>query len=101
MYACRTCQYSQPAASACIFRHDLSNTVGETAGVTQDVGADPTVGLPDFCTLCGQELSCEVCGMGCCGGSTRTEDSEGEADRSLWMDDPGSIEQPSDPMQAV
>ena len=101
MYACRTCQYSQPAASPCVFRHDLSNTVGETAGVTQDVGADPTVGLPDFCTLCGQKLSCEVCGMSSSGGSSCTEDREGEADRSLWMDDPGPIEQQSDPIQAA
>lgn len=32
--------------------------MGETAGVTQDVGSDPTVGLPDFCTLFGQEIQC-------------------------------------------
>ena len=38
----------------------MYNTVGETAGVTQDVGSDPTVGDPSdisfCCTLCGQEL---------------------------------------------
>ena len=39
----------------------MYNTVGETAGVTQDVGSDPTVGGPDpdvyhCCTLCGMEL---------------------------------------------
>ena len=39
----------------------MYNTVGETAGVTQDVGSDPTVGDSDFdtfrcCTLCGMEL---------------------------------------------
>lgn len=37
----------------------MYNTVGETAGVTQDVGSDPTVGDPvDFycCTLCGMDL---------------------------------------------
>lgn len=39
----------------------MYNTVGETAGVTQDVGSDPTVGDPDpdvyhCCTLCGMEL---------------------------------------------
>lgn len=37
----------------------MYNTVGETAGVTQDVGSDPTVGDPDdwnCCTLCGMLL---------------------------------------------
>jgi DNA-directed RNA polymerase II subunit RPB9 len=51
-FACRTCQYSEEAASSCVFRNILNNAVGETAGVTQDVGSDPTVGLP-FCLLCG------------------------------------------------
>ena len=43
----------------------MYNTVGETAGVTQDVGSDPTVGgiyFEEFCcTLCGREMegSCE------------------------------------------
>ena len=32
--------------------------MGETAGVTQDVGSDPTVGLP-FCLLCGSAVVCE------------------------------------------
>lgn len=29
--------------------------------MTTDVGSDPTVGLPDFCTLCGQAISCFYC----------------------------------------
>ena len=83
MFACRTCQYSEEAQSSCVFRNNLYNTVGETAGVTQDVGSDPTVGSsPDsldlrslghqvpndpcdlFCTMCGKELElfCTVCG---------------------------------------
>lgn len=81
-----------------MYRNELSNTVGETAGITQDVASDPTVGahtavseptaapassisrndnnanaafsvpsppmspLPDFCTMCGQEIFCEKCG---------------------------------------
>lgn len=61
MYACRTCQFSEEASSSCVFRNNLYNTVGETAGVTQDVGSDPTVGIPDFCTLCGQAITCPVC----------------------------------------
>ncbi|KAF1986643.1 DNA-directed RNA polymeras-like protein II subunit rpb9 [Aulographum hederae CBS 113979] len=43
MFACRTCQYSEPATSSCIFRNDLSTTVGDTAGITQDVSQDPTL----------------------------------------------------------
>ena len=61
MFACRTCQFSEPATSSCVFRNILHNSVGETAGVTQDVGSDPTVGLPIFCTLCGQEVGCPSC----------------------------------------
>jgi DNA-directed RNA polymerase II subunit RPB9 len=57
-------------------RHEIASTVGDTAGITQDVGQDPTVGLsdsfsdtslsgplPDFCTMCGQEIFCEICGQ--------------------------------------
>ena len=57
-FACRTCQYSEEATSSCVFRNNLSNTAGETAGVTQDVGSDPTVGLP-LCLLCGCVVMCE------------------------------------------
>jgi DNA-directed RNA polymerase II subunit RPB9 len=57
-FACRTCQYSEEAASSCVFRNVLNNAVGETAGVTQDVGSDPTVGLP-LCLLCGCLVLCE------------------------------------------
>ena len=71
MFACRTCQFSEPAASSCVFRNNLYNTTGDTAGVTQDVGADPTVGSPDSCTctLCGEELLCSICGEAACTGS--------------------------------
>ncbi|KAI4278914.1 MAG: hypothetical protein L6R38_005129 [Xanthoria sp. 2 TBL-2021] len=43
MYCCRMCQYSEEADSACIFRNNIYNVIGETAGVTQDVGSDPTL----------------------------------------------------------
>ena len=76
MFACRTCQFSEPATSACVFRNDLQNSVGEVAGVTQDVGSDPTVGLPEFCTLCGQEIVCVVCG----------EVMEPNSDKHRYMD---------------
>jgi DNA-directed RNA polymerase II subunit RPB9 len=49
-FACRTCQFSEEATSSCVFRNVLNNAVGETAGVTQDVGSDPTVSLPIFHT---------------------------------------------------
>ena len=61
MFACKTCQYSEKATSACVYRNNLDTSIGETAGVTTDVGSDPTVGLPDFCTLCGQPISCVHC----------------------------------------
>ncbi|KAL2200194.1 hypothetical protein P885DRAFT_27254 [Corynascus similis CBS 632.67] len=44
MFTCRTCNFSEEATSSCIFRNAMNNAVGETAGVTQDVGSDPTVG---------------------------------------------------------
>ncbi|KAI0816741.1 hypothetical protein GGR55DRAFT_252039 [Xylaria sp. FL0064] len=46
MYTCRTCQYTEEATSSCVFRHVLNSAAGETAGVTQDVGSDPTVCSP-------------------------------------------------------
>jgi hypothetical protein len=76
-FACRTCSFSEKAATSCVFRNELRNTVGETAGITQDVGQDPTVGLsdsdiPDFCTFCGNEIFCEICGQ--------------ETDRGFWLE---------------
>ncbi|EFX00638.1 DNA directed RNA polymerase 2 [Grosmannia clavigera kw1407] len=47
-FTCRTCQYTEEAASTCVFRNVLNNAAGETAGVTQDVGSDPTVGAAFF-----------------------------------------------------
>lgn len=58
-FACRTCQYSEEATSSCVFRNILNNAVGETAGVTQDVGSDPTVGPLLLCLLCGNVVICE------------------------------------------
>ncbi|KAK0622575.1 DNA-directed RNA polymerase II subunit RPB9 [Immersiella caudata] len=43
LFTCRTCSYSEEAQSSCIFRNVLNNAAGETAGVTQDVGSDPTL----------------------------------------------------------
>lgn len=65
MFACRTCPYSEEAStSACVFRNDLSNTVGETAGITQDVGSDPTVGGHSYDGLDFSLPLCSMCGQG-------------------------------------
>lgn len=80
MFTCRTCKFSEEATSSCIYRNVLNNAAGETAGVTQDVGSDPTVGdtslLPKerihghwdssasayaLCLCCGVIIICEVC----------------------------------------
>ena len=57
MFACRTCNFSEPAPSQCVWRNQLTNTVAETAGVTTDVGGDPTVSDSHisslFCLMCG------------------------------------------------
>jgi DNA-directed RNA polymerase subunit M/transcription elongation factor TFIIS len=59
MYTCRTCQYTEEAQSSCVFRNVLNNAAGETAGVTQDVGSDPTVSVLNAvaCVMCGCPLS--------------------------------------------
>lgn len=50
-FTCRTCQYTEEASSTCVFRNLMNNAVGETAGVTQDVGSDPTVSHTSPATL--------------------------------------------------
>ncbi len=74
-FTCRTCQYTEEANSTCVFRHLLNNAAGETAGVTQDVGSDPTVGDLSLkapaggagpiviCLCCGKLVRCEICGV--------------------------------------
>lgn len=74
-FTCRTCQYTEPAQSSCIYRNKLNTSAGETAGVTQDVGSDPTVSSPFpcrkhrlpvvICICCGSTISCEICGRPC------------------------------------
>ncbi|PHH64680.1 hypothetical protein CDD81_4121 [Ophiocordyceps australis] len=62
-FVCRTCQYSEEAASTCVFRNVLNNSAGETAGVTQDVGSDPTVSelMSAICVTCGHIILCDYC----------------------------------------
>lgn len=75
--------------------------------MTQDVGADPTVGLPDFCTLCGQEILCFLCGDECCvelvclslsnnADSPLDEEMEEEKekeDENQWREERASVKQ--------
>ncbi|KAI9902391.1 hypothetical protein N3K66_001743 [Trichothecium roseum] len=49
-YTCRTCQFTEEAQSSCVYRDVLNTSAGETAGVTQDVGSDPT--LPRSKSVC-------------------------------------------------
>lgn len=44
MFACRSCQYSEPAQAARIYRNALKEQVEETPGNVEDVAQDPTVG---------------------------------------------------------
>lgn len=68
MFACRTCPFSEPATASCIYRNELNVSVAETSGNVEDVAQDPTVGepasdsAPHMCTLCGQEITCPMCG---------------------------------------
>ncbi|TDZ40711.1 DNA-directed RNA polymerase II subunit RPB9 [Colletotrichum trifolii] len=67
-FTCRTCQFTEEAQSTCVFRNIMNNAAGETAGVTQDVGSDPTVGdaqpvlAPVVCIGCGYAILCSGCG---------------------------------------
>ncbi|KAF4950712.1 hypothetical protein FGADI_7986 [Fusarium gaditjirri] len=67
-FTCRTCQYTEDAKSTCVFRNVLNTSAGETAGVTQDVGSDPTVSHlpPVLCYGCGGVILCTSCGQPDC-----------------------------------
>jgi DNA-directed RNA polymerase II subunit RPB9 len=64
-YLCRTCQYQVEADQSCVFRNILNSSSGETAGVTQDVGSDPTVSEAPavLCLYCGTCITCTLCGV--------------------------------------
>ncbi|KAI2612183.1 DNA-directed RNA polymerase II subunit RPB9 [Hypoxylon fragiforme] len=55
-FTCRTCQFTAEATSSCVFRNVMNNAAGETAGVTQDVGSDPTLPRSNkTCPVCKYE----------------------------------------------
>ncbi|UKZ77046.1 hypothetical protein TrVFT333_004763 [Trichoderma virens FT-333] len=82
-FTCRTCQYTEDAQSTCVFRNVLNNSSGETAGVTQDVGSDPTVSTSDFapvlCLSCEAVIYCNVCGVAA-NGAARVSPSPNESE---------------------
>ncbi|CAK7271358.1 hypothetical protein SEPCBS119000_004564 [Sporothrix epigloea] len=104
-FTCRTCQYTEEAVSTCVFRNVLNNAAGETAGVTQDVGSDPTVGVsraapasvsaPDpntllfskavLCLCCGSVIACHSCGELFCKPTATTTRSDLAADTSASL----------------
>ncbi|KAF2721507.1 hypothetical protein K431DRAFT_71729 [Polychaeton citri CBS 116435] len=54
LFACRTCQFSEPATASCIYRNELAQQIGETAGNVEDVAQDPTLPHADHeCKRCG------------------------------------------------
>ncbi|KAL2005399.1 hypothetical protein VTN00DRAFT_2610 [Thermoascus crustaceus] len=55
MFTCRTCHVGEPATSYCVYQNKLNSQVGDTAGVTQDVGSDPTLPRANkLCPSCGE-----------------------------------------------
>jgi DNA-directed RNA polymerase II subunit RPB9 len=78
-FACRTCQYSEEAVSSCVFRNVLNNAVGETAGVTQDVGSDPTVCFPQYYSLC-----CQLCPSWSIAETMKAVEQSGSLKLGMW-----------------
>ena len=53
----------------------------------QDVGQDPTVGVPIFCLLCGEVVRCEVCARSESMGETDSDSGYGsEVDANATQD---------------
>lgn len=47
LYSCRNCDYVEEAENAKTYRNELQSAIGETAGVVQDIGSDPTLPRSD------------------------------------------------------
>ncbi|KAF2003142.1 hypothetical protein P154DRAFT_111380 [Amniculicola lignicola CBS 123094] len=55
LFACRTCAFTEDAPSSCVMRHEIASSVGDTAGITQDVATDPTLPRTQQpCPACGE-----------------------------------------------
>ncbi|ORX62195.1 DNA-directed RNA polymerase II subunit I [Hesseltinella vesiculosa] len=53
LFACRNCQFEEPADNACVFRHEVVHAPSEQTMVLADLSSDPT--LPRA------NLSCPKC----------------------------------------
>ena len=110
MFACRMCTYSEKADVTCVYRNALKEEIAETAGNTDDVEDDPTVGddsdlpeyvydsamrdanedgyedaygeetVPEMCTLCGKEILCPFCGRPSANGVALETEDPGAAE---------------------
>jgi DNA-directed RNA polymerase II subunit RPB9 len=102
-FKCRNCKWATAATSNCVYRNDLSTAVGETSGVTQDIGQDPTVGhpaFPDMCTVCGDEICCDDCGKPTASGvwlEVNDADAFEDDDGFYFDDDDDEDDDMSDP----
>jgi len=47
LFECRICNYVEHAATPLVYRHELITNYGETAGIVQDIGSDPTLPRSD------------------------------------------------------
>ncbi|KAF2763271.1 hypothetical protein EJ05DRAFT_32640 [Pseudovirgaria hyperparasitica] len=55
MFACRTCQYATEALTPMVTRKEVSSSAGDTAGLTDDIGQDPTLPrVEKLCPKCGE-----------------------------------------------
>ncbi|KAJ3517844.1 hypothetical protein NMY22_g13876 [Coprinellus aureogranulatus] len=55
-YSCRICQYEEVVENKCVYRNDLLTVTKEQAGVTTDLGSDPTLAHSNIpCPACGNE----------------------------------------------
>ncbi|CAG8535552.1 5170_t:CDS:2 [Ambispora leptoticha] len=55
-YACRNCEYQEPAENQCVYKNDLDNAMEQTTSEIKDLAADPT--LPrtkKTCPKCGHD----------------------------------------------
>jgi DNA-directed RNA polymerase II subunit RPB9 len=87
-------------------RHEIGSSVGDTAGITQDVAQDPTVGLsqslsetslsdlPGFCTMCGQEVFCVICGQETEGGVFLEAEDDGTGTCPISFSSSGQVQKP-------
>ncbi|KAL9097427.1 MAG: hypothetical protein Q9165_000323 [Trypethelium subeluteriae] len=96
VFACGMCDFEDKAVeNKCVWRHELSNTVGETAGITQDVSADPSVRAVDSTTSQLHALSLSAPGPSTFARSTpkNREEQEGQKDQEHQEDqeDPMSL----------